>query len=107
MEDLILFLITFALSVILLFIAVMQFCNRGFLFVNAYIFGTKEERDNMDKTPYYKQAGIVFTLLSIVFLIISIEIITHIFWLFFISIAISIIDIIYAILSSIQIEKNK
>ena len=72
MEDLILFLITFALSIILLFIAVMQFCNRGFLFVNAYIFGTKEERDNMDKTPYYKQAGIVFTLLSVVFLIISI-----------------------------------
>ena len=72
MEDLILFLIIFALSIILLFIAVMQFCNRGFLFVNAYIFGTKEERNSMDKTPYYKQAGIVFTLLSIVFLIISI-----------------------------------
>ena len=87
MEDLILFLITFALSIILLFIAVMQFCNRAFLFVNAYIFGTKDERDNMHKTPYYKQAGIVFTLLSVVFLIISIEIITHIFWLFFISIA--------------------
>lgn len=107
MDDLILFLILLALSFILLFIAVLQFCEKGFLFVNSYIYATKEERETMDKTPYYKQAGIVFTLLSCVFLIISIEVMTHVFWLFYLSIVISIIDIIYAIVSSIQIEKNK
>ena len=38
----------------------LQFNEKGFLFNNAYIYASKEERKVMDKKPHYKQSGIVF-----------------------------------------------
>ena len=34
-----------------------QFHEKGFLFNNAYIYASKQERETMDKTPHYKQSG--------------------------------------------------
>lgn len=38
----------------------LQFNEKGFLLNNAYIYASKQEREAMDKKPYYKQSGIVF-----------------------------------------------
>ena len=73
----------------------------------AYIYSTKEERENMDKKPHYRQSGIVFLLISVIFLLNAIECIIKSGWIFYIVILLVVVALIYAIASSIMIEKNK
>lgn len=88
-------------------ISYKQFHNKGFLFNNAYIYASKQERKTMDKKPHYKQSGIVFLLTGIIFLINAIEIILQTGWLFYLVMGIAAIAVVYAVVSSIVIEKNK
>ena len=85
----------------------LQFNERGFLFNNAYIYASKQEREVMDKKPHYRQSGIVFIMIGIIFAINAAEILLKTGWLFYVVIAITVIAIIYAIASSIIIEQNK
>lgn len=85
----------------------LQFNEKGFLFNNAYIYASKQERKNMDKKPHYKQSGIVFVLIGIIFLMNSIDIILQTDWLFYLVIGVAIVAVIYAIVSSVIIEKRK
>lgn len=85
----------------------MQFNEKGFLFNNAYIYASKQERETMNKKPHYKQSGVVFLLIGIIFLINAIDMILQTGWLFYLVIGIAIITIMYAIVSSVMIEKNK
>ena len=77
------------------------------LFNNSYIYSSKKERANMDKKPYYRQTGIVFLLLGIVFLTIALDTIFKTEWLFYINIVCVFITVTYAIVSSIMISKKK
>lgn len=61
----------------------------------------------MDKKPYYKQSGIVFLMIGIVFLIDAVEMILETGWLFYPVIVVAIIAIVYAIVSSVVMERNK
>lgn len=61
----------------------------------------------MDKKPHYKQSGIVFVLIGIIFLINTIDMILQTGWLFYLVIVVAIVTIVYAIVSSIMIEKRK
>lgn len=61
----------------------------------------------MNKKPYYRQSGVVFVLIGILFLLNAIEIVVHSGWLFYLSIAIAILAIIYALISSVRIERKK
>lgn len=65
------------IAIICFVFSYLQFNEKGFLFNNAYIYASKQERKNMDKKPYYKQSGIVFLLIGIIFLINIIDIILH------------------------------
>ena len=85
----------------------LQFNEKGFLFNNAYIYASEQERETLDKKPYYKQSGIVFIMLGIIFGLNAMEIIFKTDWLFYMVIAIAVIAIIYAILSSVAIERSK
>lgn len=85
----------------------LQFKEKGFLFNNAYIYASKEERKVMDKKPHYRQSGIIFLMIGIIFIINVVELILKTGWLFYGVIAIAIITIIYAFISSIIIERNK
>lgn len=40
-------------------VSYLQFNEKGFLFNNAYIYASKQERETMDKKTHYKQSGIV------------------------------------------------
>lgn len=81
--------------------------EKGFLFNNRYIYASKQERQNMDKKPYYRQTAVVFFLISLIFLLKGIEILLDAGWLFAVGIVIAVIAATYAIVSSIMIEKNK
>lgn len=83
-----------------------NFKEKGFLFNNAYIYASKKERDSMNKKPYYRQSGIVFVFVGLLFLLNAIEVIVHSGWLFYWSIAVAICVIVYAIVSSIRSERK-
>lgn len=85
----------------------MHFLGKGFLLNNAYIYATKEEREKMDKKPHYKQSGIVFLLMGIVFAINAIDMVLQTTWLFYLVIAVIVITIVYAFVSAVLIEKRK
>ena len=85
----------------------LQFQEKGFLFNNAYIYASKQERETMDKKPHYKQSGIVFIFIGIIVLINAIDTILQTGWLNFFVIGIAVIAIVYAIVSSLIIEKRK
>ena len=104
-------IILFVVSSMLLFYGIIQLLQKGFLFNNAYIFATKEERNNLNKKPFYIQSGIAFIMISIVFLLDGLYCILEKNYLWIISIMVALLAIIYAIISSyiiyLTIKKKK
>ena len=84
-----------------------SFKEKGFLFNNAYIYASKQERETMDKTPHYRQSAIVFFMIGVIFLLNGVSVLLAANWILFLVIAIAIVAIIYAIVSSITIERRK
>lgn len=107
MEDIIGAIVLGIVAIMCFVFSYLQFNEKGFLFNNAYIYASKEERKLMDKKPHYKQSGIVFLMIGIIFAINAIDMILKTGWLFYVVMFIAVIAIIYAIASSIIIEKNK
>ncbi len=95
------------ISAFAFFMSIRSFKEKGFLFNNAYIYASEQERDAMNKKPYYRQSGVVFLLLGLVFLLNGFSIFFHTRWISYIAVAIIIIAIVYAIVSSVIIEKQK
>jgi hypothetical protein len=95
------------LSIISFIISYFQFKEKGFLFNNAYIYASKEERSKMNKKPHYRQSAIVFSLIGIVFLVIAATVLTGWNWLLPIVIVFAILLVAYAIVSSIIIERKR
>lgn len=107
MAEIISALILFVLSAGAFIISVRSFEEKGFLFNNAYLYASKQERNNMDKKPYYRQSAIVFLLVGVLFLLNSVDVLLNTGWIFYVVIIIGIITVIYAVGSSIVIEKKK
>ena len=61
----------------------------------------------MNKKPYYRQNAIIFFFIGIVFLSLGIAILLDASWITYIAEVIILIMLIYAIASSIAIEKGK
>jgi len=95
------------MSIACFVLSYLQFNEKGFLFNNAYIYASKQEREVMDKKPHYRQSGIVFIMIGIIFAINAVEILLKTGWLFYVVIVIAVIAIIYAIASSVIIEQKK
>ncbi len=97
----------FIVAAALAIISIRSFRNRGFLFNNAYIYASKEEREAMDKKPHYRQSAIVFLLLSIVFVVIGLSIVLHDSRINLLEIPLFLMLSIYAVVSSARISKSK
>ena len=100
-------IICFVIAIIAFVIAVLQFMEKGFLFNNAYLWASKEERKRMDKKSHYKQSGVVFLLIGIIFLLNAIQVLCGADWIFPVVIVVVVGTILYAIVSSVMIEKKK
>ena len=105
--ELIIGIIMFVLAGILILLGIRSFSGRGFLLNNAYIYASEEEREKMDKKPYYRQTGIVFCLLSLVFIIIGLSVLLQNYKLELLLIPVVAGTIIYAIVSYALISKKK
>ena len=99
--------IVFLIAGIMAFLAWRSFRERGFLLNNAYIYASEQERKSMDKRPYYRQSAVVFCLLSIVFIIIGLSIVLHNYRLELLEIPAAAAVIIYAVVSTIRIGRQK
>ena len=95
----------FLIAAILAVLSIRSFGNRGFLLNNAYIYASKEDRETMDKKPYYRQTAIVFLILSIVFVIIGLSIVLQNARIKLLEIPLLLGIVIYAIVSSVRIGK--
>lgn len=102
--DKIIIIIIGMFSIISFIIAYLQFTERGYLFNNAYIWASKAEREKMNKKPYYRQSAVVFSIIGVIFLLLTVEAIIQSNWLNYIVFAISILLIAYAIASFVAIE---
>ena len=100
-------IIFFVIAVAAFIMSALSFMERGFLFNNAYIYASKEMREKMDKKPHYRQSAIVFLMVGLMFLLNGFSVIFKSEFCFYAVIAIVIITCIYAIVSSVMIEKNK
>ena len=106
MKEIICASILFLISAFAFFVSVRSFMEKGFLFNNAYIYASKQEREKMNKKPHYRQSAIVFLLLGLIFLLNTIAVLLKVNWIFYIVVVVVIITLIYAIVSSIIIDKN-
>ena len=107
MKEIILAIIFSIISIGCFIMSFRSFREKGFLFNNAYLYASEKERNTMDKRPHYRQSAIAFLLISIIFLFNAIDVLLKTDWIFYLIIVIGIIAIIYAIISSILIEKSK
>lgn len=106
MTEIIIACILFLISALAFVMSLRSFRGQGFLFNNAYLYASEQEREAMDKTPYYRQSAIIFLLVGIVFLLNGIELLLHFDRIVYIVIAVIIGAIIYAIISSVVINKH-
>ena len=87
--------------------AILQFMQKGVPFTNAYNFESKDIKNRVDKKPFFIQGGILLLYLALLFIGILIQEIKYMNWvevLFKISLPLL---IIYAIISSVKLEKLK
>lgn len=97
----------FVLAAACLALSVCHFRQRGYLFNNAYIYASKTEREAMDKAPHYRQSAIVLLLVAALFALLGFSVLTQKQWLLWAAGAVTAGSLIYAVVSSIKIEKNK
>ena len=102
MENLIGVITSIVLSVICAVISFFQFREKGFLFNNAYIYASGQERETMDKKPHYRQSGIVSAFLSSIFLCAAAECVFETGWLRWTGGTLCIAAAVYAIISSVK-----
>ncbi|HCT90649.1 MAG TPA: hypothetical protein DF613_04585 [Lachnospiraceae bacterium] len=106
MAEIIAAIICFVFSIGSFIISIRSFMEKGYLFNNAYLYATKQERIQMNKRPYYRQSAVVFLLMGILFLLTAVLALFYTKWIFYIVMAIAAIMIVYAVGSSIIIEKR-
>lgn len=106
-SEIIIFIVLILMSLGAFIISYFQFKEKGFLFNNAYIYASKNERKEMNKKPHYRQSAIVFIFVGFIFLLNAIEIIIQSGWLSYLSIGVGVLVIIYAIVSSVNIERKE
>lgn len=107
MSNIIIAIVLFIVSLGAFLVSVRSFMQKGFLFNNAYLYATKEEREKMNKRPYYRQTAIVFLLIGIIFLLLGIDVLIKISWLSYVTIMLAVVTLIYSIVSTVKIERKK
>ena len=95
------------LTIISFIISYRQFKEKGFLFNNAYLYASEAERKEMNKKPYYRQSAIAFCYSGSLFFLIAMAIFTGWKWTFYVGLILSIFAIVYAVISSVNIERKR
>ena len=95
-------ILSFVLSIVTFTIGIRSWMRKGFLFNNAYIFASEQERKTMDKRPYYRQSAIVFCLLGVLFLLLAMAAFSGAGWLAVMAWVVAFVTVAYAVASSMK-----
>lgn len=107
MGNVIVGIVMFLLAAGAFFISFRSFREKGFLFNNAYIYASKQERERMDKKPYYHQSAVAFLMVGAALALIGLSALLNIGWISFAGMAVALAAVVYAVVSETAIEKNK
>ena len=107
MAEIISFCVICVLAALWLVLGIRSLCQKGFLLNNAYIYASKKDREKMDKRPYYKQTGIVFILICGMFVLLGLDVLFKTGWIWLVAMFFGLLIGVYAIVSSVVIEKRK
>ena len=88
------------------FVSACSFREKGFLFNNAYIYASKQEREGMNKKPYYRQSAVAFLMVGAALVLIGLSALMNTGWISFIGMAVAAAAVVYAIASDIAIGKQ-
>ncbi len=88
-------------------VSIRSFQEKGFLFNNAYLYASEQERSAMDKKPYYRQSAVVFFLAGLTLLLCAAEVVSGSRRIFYSELAVAAAAVIYAVISSIRIRTKK
>ena len=91
----------------ILVLGIMQLLKKGPLINNAWIYADEEQRRTMDKAPYYRQSGIVFSMIGIQFGMLAVFCLTRLHIFMYMEFAVIGLVVIYAIVSSVMIDRKK
>ena len=100
-------IIVFVLSGILLALGIRHFGEKGYLLNNAWLYASEEQRAAMNKKPYYRQSAIVFCILSAVFIVVGLSLVLRNNSILLLEFPLVSGAIVYAIVSSFQINKQE
>ena len=107
MGNVIVGIVMFLLAAGAFFVSFRSFREKGFLFNNAYIYASKQERERMDKKPYYHQSAVAFLMVGAALALIGLSALLNIGWISFAGMAVALAAVAYAVVSETAIEKNK
>ena len=107
MGELIVAIILLLVSAAAFLMSIRSFLEKGFLFNNAYLYASPEEREHMIRKPYYRQTAWVFLCLSVAFLLMGTALLTGWEWLYTGTGVCMAVAVAYAVLSAVRIEKSK
>ena len=96
-----------ALAIVCFVLSWRQFCEKGMLLNNAYLYASKQQREQMDKTPHYRQTAIVLALVGAIFTLNAADALLQTRWILFAVLGLCLVTVIYAIVSAVRIEKQK
>lgn len=99
--------IVFLLAALCAVCAWRHFRENGYLFNNAWIWASEEEREQMDKRPYYRQTAVVLCLISLIFLLLGLYTLMKNGWLLWAQGAVTVLTLVYAVVSSVRLERNR
>ena len=99
-------IIVFVLSGILFALGIRYFGEKGFLLNIAWLYASKEQWAATNKKPYYRQSAIVFCILSAVFIVVGLSLVLQNDRIILFEIPLISGAIIYAIVSSVWINKQ-
>lgn len=98
--------ILFLISAGALVMSILSFMQKGFLFNNAYIYASKQERKEMNKKPHYFQSAVVFLMIGLIFFLNGLDMLLKTTLIIYAVIAILVFTLLFAVISSIIIAKR-
>ena len=105
--EMIVAVIVFAVAGVMLLLSVRSFQERGFLLNNAWLYASERQRETMNRKPNYRQSAIVFCILSLVFIVCGLSVVLQNSRIVLLEIPLIAGVVIYAIVSTVQIQKRE
>ena len=101
------FILNSVFALICFAFSVRHFLHRGMPLNNSVLGMPTEAVRKMDLAPYYRQTGTVFLMLGIMNMLYAFSNLLSLDWLFYAGCAFAVLTGIYAVVSSVRMERSK